>query len=543
MRCFSRVLRIVRLAVLLSGGLACLAQNASPGAQTYRISGRVVDARSGAALTRCSVQIVNVKNSHQSRMVNSGDDGGFVFEGLPQGKYSLSAYRHGYLRQNYEEHGNFSTAIAAGPDLVSENLIFKLVAESVIEGTVTDEAAEPVRGAQVRLYEDQDSDGNRATRAVKNAITDDRGEYELIGLRRGAYFLLVTAQPWYTQRGGSEGGEPSAQTKALDVVYPTTFYPGATTEEAADPIPVQGGERLKIDVTLNAQPAMRLHLSAAQTSPKGQLMVMFSHSLFGQVEYLQTGFETLPDGSMEISGILPGHYEVTLNRSGPESGNVGLAESKHLSVDLSTGMTELSEEGSSIPVAVTGRVTSDAGKLPPGSLMALFTKRREQAAAAQVDSDGNFSFPVLPGTYELISQIDGMYMAVIKVRGATCTGRTLTVKAGDSPRLDIVAGNGFGEIEGTALRGEKPASTVMVLLAPEDPKNNKALFWRDQSDSDGTFGMATIIPGRYHLLAIERGWELEWANPDVLRAFLDKSVPVEVRAGDHLKRSVQVQAR
>jgi hypothetical protein len=52
-----------------------------------------------------------------------------------------------------------------------------------------------------------------------------------------------------------------------------------------------------------------------------------------------------------------------------------------------------------------------------------------------------------------------------------------------------------------------------------------------------------VVPGRYRLLAVERGWELEWANHDVLNAFLKKSVPVEVRANDKLTKTVEVQSR
>jgi hypothetical protein len=80
----------------------------------------------------------------------------------------------------------------------------------------------------------------------------------------------------------------------------------------------------------------------------------------------------------------------------------------------------------------------------------------------------------------------------------------------------------------------------MVLLVPDD---NRILFRRDQSDSDGTFTLGNIVPGRYRLLAVERGWELEWANQDVLSAFLKKSIPVEVHANDKLTRTVEVQSR
>ena len=108
-------------------------------ASTYRISGKVVDAHTGAALARCSVQIADVKERSESRNVTSSDAGAFSFDGLPVGKYRLVAQRRGYMALAYEQHGEYSTAIAVGPGLASTDLIFKfLTAEGVIAGTVTD---------------------------------------------------------------------------------------------------------------------------------------------------------------------------------------------------------------------------------------------------------------------------------------------------------------------------------------------------------------------------------------------------------------------
>jgi hypothetical protein len=80
----------------------------------------------------------------------------------------------------------------------------------------------------------------------------------------------------------------------------------------------------------------------------------------------------------------------------------------------------------------------------------------------------------------------------------------------------------------------------MVLLVPDE---NLIFLRRDQSDSDGTFTLGNIVPGRYHLLAVERGWELEWANRNVLDAFLKKSIPIEVHTNDKLTGTVEVQSR
>jgi hypothetical protein len=78
----------------------------------------VVDARSGAALSRCVVEIVDVKHGPEPRTLLTGEDGRFFFDGIPASKYRLSATKRGFLTQAYEEHDNYSTAIAVGPGLL-----------------------------------------------------------------------------------------------------------------------------------------------------------------------------------------------------------------------------------------------------------------------------------------------------------------------------------------------------------------------------------------------------------------------------------------
>jgi protocatechuate 3,4-dioxygenase beta subunit len=509
----------------------------------YRISGKVVDAHTGSALARCSVRIADVKDRGQSRTINSGDDGSFVFQGLSPGKYALTAERRGYLEQSYEEHEQFSTAIAVGPGLDSGNLTFKLTAEAVLAGTITDESGEPIRGAQVRLFEDEDRNGIRNTRQRHSVVTDDRGMYELTELRPGAYFLVVTAHPWYAQGGVQPevGSERSSEIQALDVAYPTTFYPGVTDQDQATPIPVKGGDRLEANLTLAAQPALRLHLNQPSAQPPGGISVMLTQSIFGQVENVPTPLSFGPGGAVEIDGVLPGHYDVAVNQFTP--GDQGRRETKHFEADVADGTTQLTEDNSLGEVTVTGKVTTDEGKLPESAGISLCANLGRRQHGALIDAAGNFSMAVPPGTYEVLGSISGMHIASLQASGAALTGRTLIVKADDSPKLTIVAGSGHGEIEGVVLHGTKPSSGVLVLLAPEDPKNNQVLFSRDQSDSDGSFTLANIFPGKYHLLAIDNGWDLEWANPAVLQAFLKKSTTVEVHVGDHLKNQVQVQER
>jgi hypothetical protein len=81
----------------------------------------------------------------------------------------------------------------------------------------------------------------------------------------------------------------------------------------------------------------------------------------------------------------------------------------------------------------------------------------------------------------------------------------------------------------------------MIVLVPEDPENNASLFRRDQSDSDGTFTLRSVLPGKYTLLAIQDGWNLEWQNPSVLRAYLKGGTVIDVSRDRKSDVKVKVQ--
>jgi Carboxypeptidase regulatory-like domain len=511
---------------------------------SWHISGKVVDARGGQALARCVVEITPTDHRSQALSFETGDDGRFDFGGVPLGKYELSAAKRGYLTQSYQQHEDFWTAIAVGPERVSENLLFHLMPQAIFYGTVNDEAGETIRRAQVHLYEDRDRDGIRSTQQRQTVITDDRGVYEIANIPPGNYFLSASAQPWYTGPANRQhppmaidSTPPGAVNSALDVAYPSTFYPNAIDSDDAIPIPIRGGERIEANMTLNAQHAMRLQLPLA-SSRGGGFGVSMAQNVFGQLEQIPTSIQQNNEGGIEISGVLPGQYEVTVTHSQGQSP----PESTHFTADIADGATQLAADSGTGEATVSGKVTSLDSKIRFAgiSLAALHPQRNY---FAPLNDAGDFTLQVPPGEYQVIGQISQMYLASVSSPNAVVKGRVLQVQAGAAPKLEIVAGNGYGQVEGVAERDGRPASGVMVLLAPEDAKDNQILFRRDQSDSDGTFLLFNIIPGRYRLLAINEGWDLDWADPNVLAAYVKKGIPVQVHVHDKLKQTVDVQAR
>jgi hypothetical protein len=511
--------------------------------QSWHISGKVVAAGSGQAVARCVVEITPTDHRSQSLSFETGDDGRFEFRGIPLGKYELSAAKRGYLTQSYQQHDEFSTAIAVGPDRVSDDLLFHLIPQAIFYGTVSDEAGEVIRRAQVRLYEDRERDGIRSTQQRQTVITDDRGMYEIASIPPGNYFLSASAQPWYAgpanrQRSPLEfhSTQPGAANSALDVAYPLTFYPGAINSDDAIPIPIRGGERIEANMTLNAQHAMRLQLPLTR-SGDGGFGVSMAQNIFGQLEQLPTSIQ-LNEGGIEISGVLPGQYDVTVTRSEGQSPPV----STHFTADIADGATQLAGDSGGGESTVSGKVTSLDSKIRFAGI-SLVALRPQRNYFAQLNDAGDFTVQVSPGEYQVIGQIPQMYLASVTSPDTLVKGRMVQVKAGSAAKLEIVAGSGYGQVEGVAERNGRPVSGVMVLLAPEDAKDNQILFRRDQSDSDGSFLLFNIIPGRYRLLAIDEGWELDWADPNVLAAYLKKSITVQVHAHDKLKQIVEVQDR
>jgi protocatechuate 3,4-dioxygenase beta subunit len=156
-----------------------------------------VNGSSDQPLADAEVSIYLTSNFSLIQTVASSDDGRFVFDSVPKGKYMLQGMRRGFLTAAYDEHDGFNTAIATGEGLASENLIFRLMPDAIISGVVLDENSEPVRQANLVLYMQDTREGIAKVSQVASTMTDDTGGYEFPHLHSGTYFLAANATPWY----------------------------------------------------------------------------------------------------------------------------------------------------------------------------------------------------------------------------------------------------------------------------------------------------------------------------------------------------------
>src|SRR5260370_4295242 len=152
------------------------AENQSSPSTQFRIIGTVVDGVTSVPLAKANVFISPTSDRSRRLSTSSATDGRFVFSDLPPGKYVLSGSAKGYPFRMFQQHETFTTGVAVGKDLVSENLILQLFPLGSISGQVNDEFSDPVRNAQVMLLR-SGTNGSASLRTERQAITDAQGHW------------------------------------------------------------------------------------------------------------------------------------------------------------------------------------------------------------------------------------------------------------------------------------------------------------------------------------------------------------------------------
>ncbi len=494
---------------------------------TYRIAGTVVSKTDGHLLADVRVTVTDTKNPQKVESVVTSEDGKYEFHGLRAGKYSLSGRKRGFISAAYDQHEQFSTAIVTGAGLDTETLVLRLAPDAVLAGKVLDEAGEPVRRATVTVYYDDHTQGVSQIHPSRNAQTDDLGAFEITPLRPGTYFLSARAKPWYAVHRFSDATNSAGQAsdRSFDVAYPLTYYPDVTDADNAQPIAIQGGERLQVDIHLNPVAALRLTFRVPGEGNGGFTVPQLEQSAFdGATAAEIDGVRMVSPGVWELTGIPAGRYNI--RTQGPEGGR--LTNGLDLSKDGEEVDTSKAEAFSSVKVRVE---VPGESSVPKELAVGLRSGSRSIAGWQTVDSKGEAELQNIPaGSYEFLvwSNRKRYSIAHVAAEGAEVSGRVLilTPGAASSVSLRLVAGN--VEVQGIAKKSGKGFAGAMVVLVPDDPKGNLDLFRRDQSDLDGTFGLPGIVPGFYTVLAIENGWDLDWSQPEVIAAYMKHGKKIEV---------------
>ena len=536
----------------------------APAGGLYRIAGTVVNSATGEGVRHATVAVLSEADSLTIASVESDNEGRFQLQRLPAAKYQLTASKRGFRTAFYDEHDEFSTAIVTGPGQETSSLIFRLTPGAVLRGVVTTDGGDPVEDARAILFlkRNNGKQGSRITQA-ETASTDDTGAYEFDNLAAGEYLLAVAAEPWYAlhrsagrsrqKPAGDAAADPAA---SLDVAYPVTFFDSTVEEAAAARIVLAGGSREEANIILHAVPALNLTVDTPRKQDGSIARAELRQTVFGTVVSAQSaGFlDAMQSATTEFTGVAPGRYEL-VQGDPPKIVEVDANTSQRMDPNLGTPT-----------VAVHGSLRSPSGLPFTGdgavSLESL-DAAHPQNPIQTVCVRGSFSFPAVPlGEWELWAESSArqLNIASTTVGDRTRSGNLITVR--DRPlsvvvtvsqtatRVEGFARKRWAPGDGASSPGWKDGKGVpgvMVVLVPREMAALQGLVRRDQSDSDGSFALRDVVPGQYTLVAIEDGWDLDWADPEVIGRYLPGGIAVTLTESSGklltLNAPVPVQAR
>ena len=531
----------------------CMIATVSAHAQSYSVAGRVIDAVSGTPLSRATVSLEpeteqgarqgwqqgtdlpSENHDYRDRQpatalasAVTGADGEFRLTGVPAGRYRLLAARRGYLAGALGRHGRFYTAVVVGNNTPgAENIRFALQPLAAIRGTVRDSSGDPVQNAHVTLF-GQTGSGDGAVHQLRSTVIPrNAANYTFGGLPPGAYYVAASGSPWFAQHESL----PDGSRNPLDVVYPLTFWDGATGSSDATPIQLRAGETADAGFSLAATAAVHVQLPLA---PGRGFAVLGENAFADTLPVGSFGIMRRDDGTTTVTvSVAPGAYVLTRG-------------SETTGIDASADVTAPGDGGDAAPVALTGALAMADGAPLPGEVTLLLERNAEGAPDTRgFSSHGGFGHPhfgerpieltaaangtlsaaqVPPGDYRLTTDRPGELVVTAAAAQGAELSPSLVLHVGSTP---VMLAATLAVADATLSGSVRNGQDAMILLAPQEA-GAATLYRQAEAATDGSWSMRNVAPGRYQLFAIRDGWDLAWKEPGVLAPYAAGAVPVTV---------------
>ena len=563
------------LALLLGASFADAQSDANQ--KAIRVEGTVLSL-SGDMVRKATVRLQRTAGQPGQPPVSYSETtdsaGKFIFDDIAPGRYVLSAEKPGFVTARYGARSNTSIGtqlnLTAGMEM--KDLAIKMTPQGVIAGKVVDQDGDPVISVQVQAMRFAYTGGRKQLQPTGGTTTNDLGEYRLINLTPGHYYVSATdrrvLQNFTPERPGRAGTVQEGNI--------TTFYPNGADVSSAVAVDVAAGAEMRgTDIRLLQAKVYAVRGKAVDPSgipPTAFLTLARKESGSNLPAVLNGGgsSQVLPDGTFEFRNIVPGTYVLQLTQVIGVNGNppadltgrmevtVGDSNIDNLVLPLVphpeiTGTVAL-EDGDIASLVkpaqnISGVAAAGSAVRPRPGRLALTLFQAESgpggAVSAQVKEDGTFQFSSVGlNKYALNagSLPQGTYLKSARFGGQDVLHAVIDTTSGTGGRLELVLSSKSADITGSVQNDKGEArSGVMVTSWPKTPDASPSGGVRPAfTDQNGGFQFNGLAPGDYYVAAWE-DLDLELVqSADFLNHFTTEASSVTLSESGHENRDLKV---
>jgi hypothetical protein len=552
---------------------------------------------------------------NQAPQILTAADGRFVFRGLGAGAYAIRSTKGGYAdgAPGRRRPGGDSQAIELGAGTNTADVVLRMWKDGAITGTVTDEAGEPVVGVTVRLLLRAKPGASPTPLANGSSFiafaspyaagvagptqTDDRGIYRFSGLAAGDYIVVAAPPPLsgtfamvgagdatQQQRFRSEllarsaRGSTSAM-RAVDLtaplrigdayvnvsgsllpppvggrvrLYPTTFYPAATSAPQASLVTLATAEeRANVDIQLVPVPVAKV---------SGTVMAADGPATFVSVRLMPAGSEAFPAdlvaatsitdgaGNFLFATVPPGHYRLKANVSRRELGIVdapldvagddigGIVVTPRPPIKITA---TFQYDGTTQPPKID--LANSRGFIPGGPFVldpVDATSGPDSLELMAGSGENRFiavGYP--PGRYRVrvTNSPSGWMFKAAMLNGVDVSESPFELSR-DVPDLSIVFTDRWTGLNGSV--GGQGADGATVLAFPADASKwtgdgfAPRRFKTARANARGEFGMSSLPAGDYYVVAVPEEQTDGWRDPATLDALSRVATQITILDGE-----------
>lgn len=512
-------------------------------AQSARVEGITSNAATGGPIHGAEVDLCEAPHSKalgRCFLANTGQNGEFVFAGLPAGHYYVKGESPGFLSDYIVLDGRGSVEF----DLATEGtraVRLRLWPAAAISGRITDETGRPMPGVSVAAIGEMYGFGRhhfcryRHPGGPSDALSNKDGEFRIGELRPGQYYVEAFFDALSTL------SKPDPAT--FDKGYVPVYYANAAFLASATPLCVGAGEQFQVDFHLHPRATYNVRAKLALPADFNRNLEPISGLRNEYGELVHSWTEEYDHGSkaLALGRLTPGSYELETATGIYDTDPIAKRKFTIIDTDVDGLLFKLRR-----PFKLRVDVHLPHDFRPSTSYSVLLRLQPDEEAMDVIESgwpitkEGELRVPDLrPGHYKLyVFGDDTLYLKSARFGQQDVLANGLTLERASTNALVVTLERATGEIRGTVMgKASLPLSAADVKLVAQG-EDSHYVAKSVSTDREGRFHFAGVPPGIYDLVALNeavRDWEFgpsEWAQV--------KDLAKHVEVGDSTQANVDL---